>query len=143
MLLGKILDDRGKYVDPSPGQKNVLQICNERGVAYARLMLKLANKNTIQANIDVETLQNILIRLADNIAEKVGKNYHEFGISPENRDTYVDSLLVQIYLMLTRPLGDLEREHTISQGQEHTTLMQRMSDFAGNAQYPREPTRLL
>jgi len=148
VLLGKKLDDNGKYVDPEEDERKVLQVCNNAGVAYARLMLKLANKNTIQANIDIESLQLILHRLADTITERVGKEYRKFGIAPENRDTYIDSLVCQIFLMLTRPLGDLEREHTISQGQEKTALIQRMADYMPSQQggmmpTPRDSTRLL
>lgn len=148
VLLGKRLDDNGKYIDPIPSERGMLQLCNGRGVAYARLLLKLANKNTIQANIDKECLQDILLRLADTITERVGKSYREFGIKPENRDTFIDSLIVQLFLMLTRPLGDLEREHTISQGQERSALIQRITDGIPSSQGSgfnplRETTRLL
>jgi len=148
VLLGKRLDDNGRYIDPPEEERKLLQICNGYGVAFARMMLKLANKNTIQANIDTESLQNIMYRLADTITEKVGKNYHHFGITGENRDTYIDSLLCQLFLILTRPLGDLEREHTISQGQEKTALIQRMADYipsqGGGPNFaPRDTTRFL
>jgi len=108
VLLGKVLDDNGRYVDPPKDEINLLRVCNNRGVSYARMILKLANKNTIQANIDIEGLGNIMFRIADTITEKVGKCYTEFGISPDNRDTYIDSLICQVYLMLTRPLEILK-----------------------------------
>lgn len=122
-LRGKILDERGQYVNPPAGM-STLRICNELGVQYARMALTGAvSKNTVQGNLTREDIKNIMRYFGETLAEHIGKNYKRYEIAPDLRDSYIQTILTHVELTLSRTMDDLEREHSSSTIKETQSFM--------------------
>jgi hypothetical protein len=121
-LLGKQYNEKTKKYEAT---ENGIATCNERGAAYAKTFLtSTINPSTIQGNIDTDQYYAIMQFAADAITDDIGKKYREFGIHPDNRGTFITTILQTIALVLTRPIQNLEREGAIQQSQEKVTTTQ-------------------
>jgi len=120
-LLGRIYDTTNKkYVD----SEESLKLCNVRGVSAARLWISAAvNKSSLQANLDKEEFFNFMDNIIDSITKDVGLNYFEYGITATHKEMFVTIIINMIFLILSRSVGDKEREYSVRQGKE--TFVQR------------------
>ena len=120
-FLGRIYDPKTRRYVPSDLQ---LKICNEKGVSAARLYLSHSlSKSSIQANLTEEQFNSIMESLIDGITKDVGLNYTEYGIEPKHKELFIETIIRMIFLILSRSIGDKEREFSVRQGRE--TFIQR------------------
>jgi len=120
-FLGRIYNPKTRRYESSDLQ---LKICNEKGVSAARLFLFHAlSKSAIQANLTIEQFNAFMESVIDGITKVVGLNYEEYEIDRSLRELFIETNVRMIFLILSRSVGDKEREYSVRQGRE--TFVQR------------------
>lgn len=131
-FLGRVLNERGQWVDSGDSS---MRWCNDKGVAYARTFLgSIISKNTIQGNIKTERQMMLMREMARTLVVHVGKSYKDYGITPEKRDSYIDTILHHIELTLSRSVDDMERQHVSTTTKEQSSFVSQMRDI--NPSFP-------
>jgi hypothetical protein len=128
LLLGRVLNSRtNQYEEVING----LRICDEKGVAFARLALNsVANKSSLQGNFSQERYEQTMIWYGNLIIKQVGIFYKDYGIDKKNRDSYIHNLLGMISVIMTRAMDDKERDYASKSTKE--TWIQRLTDLPFN-----------
>lgn len=142
VLLGKVLNDEGVYKLPE-NKEHQLKICNEKGVAMARAwFVTLINRITLQGSMSEDEIEEQLLIHANTITENVGKEYKEYEIKKELRDTYIDLLVGMMRIALTRPIDDMERVHAVQQSSEKVNTSQVQSFRDQFPHYGQQPVKM-
>ena len=115
-FLGRVWDSKKRLYVPSDLQ---LKICSEKGVGAARLYLSHAlSKSSIQANLTEDQFNSFMESIIDGITKDIGLNYVDYGIKEKHRELFIETIVRMIFLILSRSVGDKEREYSVRQGKE-------------------------
>lgn len=96
-------------------------LANEEGVqALLSFVISIVNPHTIQGNTDKPDYHKILHGMELGLAARLTLNYEAWGIETANRDQIIDTIMYMIQLILSRTIGNLERE-SYSVGIEKTS----------------------
>lgn len=119
-LLGRVYNTKTRKWEDD---ENSVKLCNKRGVSAAKLYLAALSKSSIQANLTEVQFYNVMDTMIDDLTLDFGLNYHEYGIQRVDREKVLRIIARIIFLVLSRSIGDKERDYSVRQGRE--TFVQR------------------
>lgn len=103
-------NNTGEWVEGE--EKNGEPLANERGVqSILSLVIMLVNEHTIQGNTkDKQDLNTHLYYIEDTLNDSIARNWKYWGIDKRMRDYLIDCIMHFVSLVLSRTIGNKERE---------------------------------